>query len=181
MKRIILTGAQGTGKTTVLNQFDCNELTRIVEVARDLNKVGVKINEQGNAAGQRIIFDTYYEKLSQKIDYISDRGLTDVISYTKYLYDHCTPGTPEEAALKDELLREVKLLDKFVEDNKDIKVFLFPIEFALKDDGVRSTNEEFRKNVDRNIRKFVNYAYADNFKTVGGTVRERVNFIKSNL
>ena len=62
--RIILTGAQGTGKTTVLNYFKDTFLTPITEVARNLSKQGVKINEDGDKKSQDVIFQTYYDLLS---------------------------------------------------------------------------------------------------------------------
>ena len=43
MHRIIFTGAQGTGKTTVLNHYKENGKNVITEVVRRLAKKGVKI------------------------------------------------------------------------------------------------------------------------------------------
>lgn len=169
--RIILTGAQGTGKTSVLNHFkSC--LKPITEVARKLHSQGIKINEEGDDNTQRLIFNEYLQKLSEKTDYISDRGLSDVIAYTMYLVN--------SGNIKDEKLlnEQLSIFEKFMKDNPDIIVVYFPIEFSLKDDGVRSMNEDFRKSIDENILKLIKQ-YCPNFLTVSGTIEERINQIIS--
>ena len=57
MKRLIFTGAQGTGKTTILNHFKNEGYNVITEVVRNLSKEGVKINEMGDESSQARIYD----------------------------------------------------------------------------------------------------------------------------
>lgn len=171
--QIIATGSQGSGKTTVLNYFkDLPDsfLTPITEVARNLHKQGVKINEDGDEDGQKMIFDTYVEKLNQNIDYISDRGLTDVIAYTSYLLD---TGRITNTEL---LNKQLDVLEQFAKTHPDIIVAYFPIEFELENDGVRSTDEKFRRSIDNKIKLLVE-KYFPNHITVRGTVEERIKQI----
>ena len=64
-KRIILTGAQGTGKTTVLNLFKEAGWPVITEVVRKLHKEqGIGINRDGNGNTQQMVFNAYNELLA---------------------------------------------------------------------------------------------------------------------
>ena len=63
--KIILTGSQGTGKSTVLKEFENEGWNVITEVVRNLSKEGIKINEMGDEEGQKRIFDTYKELLME--------------------------------------------------------------------------------------------------------------------
>lgn len=172
MKRIILTGAQGTGKTTILNHFKEQGMNCITEVVRNLAKEGVKINEMGDEEGQRKIFDTYVDLLSQKESYISDRGLTDVMAYTMYL----NKGSNMDSLFFEQMIK----LQVFMDDNKDIIYCYFPIEFAVVNDGVRSMDEEFRKKVDVNIKKILEVNKIP-YHTITGTVEERIKQLEELL
>ena len=148
MHRIVFTGAQGTGKTTVLNRFAELNKRVITEVVRNLAAKGVKINKDGDEKGQTAIFKEY-EKLLGEVTmegYFSDRGLIDVVAYTMYLYD---TGKVSEKFLN----KQIKALQKFREANPDIIYCYFPIEFPVVDDGVRDMDEDFRSAIDTNIRR----------------------------
>ena len=85
MNKLVFTGAQGTGKTTMLNIFKDKFDVVITEVVRNLSKQGVKVNELGDYEGQKRIFDEYLKLLNNDKSFISDRCLIDVLTYTKYL------------------------------------------------------------------------------------------------
>lgn len=172
MQRIVFTGAQGTGKTTVLKEFENMGVNVITEVVRQLAQSGVKINKEGDEKGQSKIFKTYKEKLGEFTPegYISDRCLVDVIAYSMYLAD-------QGKVSADFVTKQIKQFDKFRSENPDIVYCYFPIEFDVVADGVRDTDEEFRKAIDRNINVI--------FKQCGiapvlvkGTVEDRVEKVK---
>lgn len=147
MHRIVFTGAQSTGKTTILKKMEemgCNVIT---EVVRKLAESGVKINKDGDEKSQVKIFKEYERLLSEMTmtGYISDRCLIDVVAYTMHLAKH---GKIEEKFLD----KQLKALKKFVASNPDITYCYFPIEFGVVEDDVRDTDEEYRKEIDNNIR-----------------------------
>ena len=61
MAKLIFTGAQGTGKSTILNHYREQGMNCITEVVRNLSKQGININESGDEIGQKTIFETYKE------------------------------------------------------------------------------------------------------------------------
>lgn len=167
--KIILTGAQGTGKTTILKYFS-NEYSTITEVVRNLSKQNIKVNEEGDEEGQKTIFNLYNTLLSKKCDYISDRGLTDVYAYSTYHF-------LQNKLSQNELDTEFKKIKAFNENNKDVKYIYVPIEFNVIDDGFRSTDEEFRHFIDDAIHQTLEDLNVE-YLTVSGTVEERINQIK---
>lgn len=175
MSKIILTGAQGTGKTTILNYFK-NELPVITEVVRKLAKQGVPINEKGTVDGQKAIFEQYIKEFNEHDSYISDRGLTDVIGYTL-----AQISLTEDKDESDKLLAtSFQMFNRFINwlnNNPDVFFCYFPIEFPAEDDGVRSTNEDYRRKVDKFIKTVLD-ASGVTYITVTGTVEERINLIK---
>ena len=73
---------------------------------------------------------------------------------------------------------QVNRFIKFSEENDDIVYFYVPIEFDVEDDGFRSTNEEFRREIDKNISDMFDYMeelhMGLNVFTLRGTVEERL-------
>ena len=168
MHRIVFTGAQGTGKTTVLDEFKDRGFKVITEVVRQLSKQGVKINKDGDEDGQAKILDVYKELLGEVsiAGYISDRCLVDVIAYSMYLAEH--------GKVSNEFVQEQKnQLVEFKKSNPDIVYCYYPIEFSVVADGVRDTDEDFRKAIDVNIQKILVEAGIQPI-IVKGTVEERV-------
>lgn len=168
------TGAQGTGKTTLLNEARhyYPGFTFITEVVRNLSKTkNIKINELGNETSQMIIFNTYLESLLTQTEYISDRSLIDVISYTRYL---AVNNLDFDINILN--VQEI-LLDFIVKRNLLGFIFYVPIEFPLVEDGIRSNNENFRREVDVNIRY-----YLERFKipyvVMSGSKEERSKILK---
>lgn len=169
MHRIVFTGAQGTGKTTILNHYKELGMNVITEVVRQLAQKGVKINRDGDEKGQAKIFKEYENLLGDiTLDgYFSDRCLIDVTAYTKYLYD--TGKVTEKFYNK-----QLKQLHKFCAANPDLVYLYFPIEFAIEDDGVRDLDEEFRVAIDQNIQGLLQECSIVPI-IITGTVEERID------
>ncbi len=166
-KRIILTGAQGTGKTTVLNLFKETGFPVVTEVVRNLVKSkGITINKEGTDETQQLVFNTYADVLADTPKYVSDRGLTDVISYT-------AAGVFEGKVSKSVLDEQEIALEQFVKDNPDIVYVYFPIEFPVVADGVRSVDEDYRKQIDKLIHDTLDAVMPGQYLTVTGTPVER--------
>lgn len=171
--KVIFCGSQGTGKTTVLNVFKNEGYPVITEVVRILaREENVKINEMGDEEGQIKIFNKYKELLTTENDYISDRGMQDVIAYTLYLVG-------QGKVHKRILWEQITELDDFAHNNNAL-ICYFPIEFPVVNDGLRSTDEKFRSFIDVNIKKILDILDIP-YITVTGTVEDRVNMIKQAI
>lgn len=181
-KRINLCGAQGVGKTTLLEALKKDPSFKgwafYPELVRDMLKKGeVTINENGTAQSQHKIFEAYDKLLDKTLEQPSmcDRCIVDVAAYTSVLFDNCSEEIEEYQNLSLEEFEERK---RIIQRTKDLELIIYlPIEFPLVDDGVRSSDEEFQKDVDRKIVQFLNN-YKISHVIITGTVEERVEKIK---
>lgn len=172
-KRIILTGAQGTGKTTLMNELS-KDGTRTLSVARQFATDNNWSAENGtNEEYQKNLFKTLKKELSSKKNYISDRGLTCVAAYTF------------EKAVSGEIAKEVadsQYIDivKFANDNPDALLAYVPVEFDIEDDGVRNVDKDHQAAIDFLIRNILETS-GIKYITVTGSVEDRVKQIEDAL
>lgn len=184
-KLFIFTGAQGTGKTTILNEVvsEYKDMEVITNVVRNLYNSGdIKINKKGNGKTQQLIYDTLKLKY---IDYlynscyedfntgcICDRSLVDVVAYTKYLYEQGKASKKSyEEQLKD--LKEWAIYHRC-----GCKHVYIPIEFPAKEDGIRDIDEEYRREIDSNIKWLLQECEID-YYILEGSIEERVEMTKN--
>lgn len=173
-KRIIITGAHGTGKTTLMNALAEDGTRTISQVDRKVvEENGWSHSENTNTDCQKAIYKAIKKELSSKKNYISDRGLSCVAAYT---FNKALMGDiPKKVADKQYLD-----LEKFHKDNPDILVVYTPIEFPLVTDGVRSTDPQFQQQIDFLIKNILVTANIPHI-TVTGTVEERKAQVEEEL
>ena len=180
------TGAQSTGKTTLLNHLHkCNgdypfefvpEVTRLV--MRDYK---MPINENGGDLTQMLImtehvrnvFKNKADHLIRGMHQIFDRCALDGIVYSLWLrhndkisrrcYDAC-----------DLIYEELK-------DKYDIIFYTSPDDVKLVGDGERSTNVKFRNDIINTFNIFLKRGYDGKVVVLKGSVEERLKTIKSTL
>ena len=180
------TGAQSTGKTTLLNHLHkCNgdypfefipEVTRLV--MRDYE---MPINENGNDLTQMLIMtehvrNVYRNKannLIRGVHQIFDRCALDGIVYSLWLqhndkisrrcYDAC-----------DLIYEELK-------DKYNIIFYTSPDDVKLVADGERSINAKFRSDIINTFNIFLDRGYDGEVVVLKGSVEERLKTIKSAL
>ena len=180
------TGAQSTGKTTLLNHLHkCNgdypfdfvpEVTRLV--MRDYE---MPINENGDDLTQLLIMtehvrNVYRNKannLIRGVHQIFDRCALDGIVYSLWLqhndkisrrcYDAC-----------DLIYEELK-------DKYNIIFYTSPDDVKLVADGERSINAKFRSDIINTFNIFLDRGYDGEVVVLKGSVEERLKTIKSAL
>ena len=167
---ISFSGAQSTGKTTLLNKLkedkNLSNYKFIDEITRNIQRKGYKINEMGDSETQKLIMDSHLEN-SEFENAILDRCSLDGLCYTEYLYNK---GNISEDVMN--YTRDVfeKTIRKY-----DVIFYLKP-EFEIVDDNIRSTNKEFQNEIvklfDKNIEK-----YNVNVIQLTGSVEERLKTI----
>jgi len=171
MKRVALVGASSVGKTTVYDLLK-NELPYfefVNESTRTVGKYGFPINEAGTSETQLAISSFHLEALLSREDLMLDRCYLDLIVYSNYM-NNISESTYNY------------LLDTWMRVKDQYTHFIyFPIEFKSVDDGVRSTNEEWRTKIDNEFRRHLQ-AMGREYLTVTGSPKQRVeqilNYIK---
>jgi nicotinamide riboside kinase len=177
---ISFTGAQSTGKTTLLNKckeiysdrFDfIDEVTRLVQ--REHN---VPINELGSNLTQILIINKHVENslyVTEKQGIIMDRCILDGLCYTAYLH--------LEGHVSKWVFDYAKRVYKELIGKLDYIFYTDPSDVSLVDDGVRSIDDGFRNKV-INAFEFVMLHDSDILEKkiikLKGTVEERMEQIK---
>ena len=171
-KRIVLTGAQGTGKTTLMNELAKDGTRAINHIRKTAVENGLDI-ATATEEGQKIYFKTLKKELSSKKSYVSDRGLTCVAAYT---FDKAITGDITKKTADKQYMDLVK----FHTENPDVLLVYVPVEFAPEDDGERSTDVVFQEKIDFLIKNILETSGVD-FITVTGTVEDRLEQINTAL
>lgn len=175
--QIVFTGAQGTGKTTLVNELSKKFNIKALSIARDTAvSTGWTASTPGSVEYQKELFDKLYKVLSSKKNFVSDRALSCVAGYT---FNHALANMENEQ-FKKLADNQYKKFCKFHNEHPDVLIIYTPIEFELPDDGLRSTNKELQSGLDFLIKNILDTSNAD-YLTVSGTVEERLDIIMKEL
>ena len=142
IKRIALVGASSTGKTTVYELLK-NKLPKyefVNESTRTVGSYGFPINEKGTDATQLAISCFHLEALLQPYNQVLDRCFMDVVVYTRFM-DNAS----------EETWKYINATWNRIKHEYTHYIY-FPIEFDSVDDGVRSVNEKWRKDIDNEFK-----------------------------
>lgn len=181
-KIISFSGAQSSGKTTLLNicQRQSNEVFSpfsgfefVPEVTRLIkHKYNLPINEQGTDITQLCIINQHIENYisHQSKNVIMDRCILDGLVYTEYLV--------EINQVDSRVLKYAEYIYELLISKIDIIFYTDPA-IPLIDDGERSINADFRNKI---IEKFNFYIkYLNNVVKLSGSVEDRLDKIKRTL
>jgi predicted ATPase len=168
-----LTGAQGTGKTTLMNALAVDG-TRTFSIAREQAIEAGWSPETGSSEEyQKKPFSALLKAVSSKKNYISDRGLSCVAAYT---FNGALSGIIKENTANSQYAK----LQKFHNENPDVLLVYLPIEFDLEDDGTRNADKADQNKMDFLIKNLLDTSGVK-YITVTGTVEKRVKQIENAL
>jgi len=172
--KIAFTGTHCTGKTTLLNEIKVvynkdGSFGYVPEVARKIIDKGYPLNADANTDSY-IHYINEQLKSEQKINnyelFVSDRTLLDPLAYA--LINKELPR-PYIRNYFIEMIENVWLLEK---ERYDLYIY-FPIEFPLNFDNVRSSDEDYRRDVDKMIYSLLT-KYNVKYVTIRGAVEKRL-------
>ena len=179
---ISFTGAQSTGKTTLLNLIkDLNPyLDSIDEVTRRIKReYNLPINEDGGDITQTMIMSDHIANIFRKYDsdVIFDRCALDGVVYTQWLYN--------KDKVSKEVLQWAKKIYNTLIDKYDAIFVTSPEDVPLVDDGERSVDIDFREEIIDIFNMYIDdikiYSREVNLFVVEGSVEERMKYIKNIL
>lgn len=173
--RIAFTGAQSTGKTTLLEALKGNETFRysyefVDEITRRMVKKGLEINETGSDTTQLLILNEHIKNQLYR-NVVMDRCLLDGVVYTNWLHNN--------GSVSKWVYDYAYNLFEHYKDNYDFIFYLKP-EFAIVDDGVRSTDIKFRDEINELFESHISQIKAP-VVTLTGSVKERLEKLNNTL
>jgi predicted ATPase len=171
MKRVLLIGGPGSGKTTILSDLKKRGYTCFKEVSREIIK-------EAHKKGIKQLFLTNPDEFNQKVldgrinqfkasdkidvDYVFiDRGLPDIIAYNDYLNINSKPDI-------------IQASKQFIYDY----VFLFPAwKKIYKNDNERYESFEQALVIEAKLKEtYTNFGY-EIYEVPIGEIYERTNYI----
>jgi len=184
-KLFTFTGAQSTGKTTLLNKVKelyPNRFEYVNEVTRRIQRLGVSINDdaknydltQSLIIGDHLInyMKVHEQREDNVTDILLDRCIVDGYIYTKYFY--------EQDKVSRTVMDFAEYWFKELTPKYDVIFYTNPSDVKLVEDGVRSTSSGFRER----IIELYNTEFIDkydNICTLNGSVEERLEVMKIGM
>ena len=169
--KIAIIGAQGVGKTTLAQQInkDYPQLKILPEAARLAQKAGYKLDHTATVETELWLINKQIELENGDENWVADRCGIDILAYIQYLFSQ--ENKLIEFATKT-------LVSKF--SNYDLVIYLPSGEFAIEDDGLRTTDVKFQKEIDDQIRDILE-KHKIQFIKIVGSPKERLAKVKKLL
>lgn len=193
--KIVVLGSHGTGKTTLAKKlygylavnYNLNvnsvklakrnrqkivnrpigELrwTYLPEAPFEATQKGFTMNEETSLESELWIFSKQLELEKTSAPWIADKCLIDILAYARYLFKN-----------EPEL---INIFERIVRKNMkyDLVLYLPTGEFPLENDGLRSLDLDFQKNIDNEVLKVMK-DYDIKYHRVKGDKEERFNKAK---
>ncbi len=171
--KIGLCGTVSVGKTTLIKALAELEQFKDYHVATERSKYlrdqGISLNDDSTVKGQ-FVFAAERSLELMRDDLLTDRTIYDVSAFTI---------SAKSISWNDKAL----LVESFLtlKDEYDIIVYVSPEGIDIEDNGVRTTDAEYRGKIDKVLVDMLKQFPPKKLITVKGTTEERIEAIISQL
>jgi nicotinamide riboside kinase len=173
--KIGFTGTMSVGKTTLVNALkelpEFSEYYFATERSKYLRDLGIPLNNDSTIKGQFIFLaERASELLRPRV--ITDRTVIDVMAFTRLAESIPYYIGDEINQAASHLIREY-----------DYIFYISPKGVEIEDNGVRTTDVNYRKEIDKEIKNLLSKYGHKNQRIVKltGSVEERVQKVKQTL
>ena len=171
--KIGLCGTISVGKTTLVNALKQLDQFKDYETATERSKYlrdqGISLNTDSTLKGQ-LVFAAERSIELMKPNIITDRTIYDVCAFT---LSAKSIGWFEKRQFTDLLMS--------LRDEYDTIIYVSPEGVEIEDNGVRTTDAEYRKNIDITIQEMLIEYPPKKLIKIQGSTEERINTIISQL
>jgi len=168
-------GTVSVGKTTLVNALkelpEFKDYYFATERSKYLRDLGIPLNTDSTLKGQTIFLAERVSELFRE-NIITDRTIVDVIAFTECANSIHRLEKNEYIELASNFLREY-----------DYIFYVSPEGIEIEDNGVRTTDVEYRNKIDETIKNIISTHKSKfkNFHKISGTTEERIQSIKEVL
>jgi nicotinamide riboside kinase len=168
-------GTMSVGKTTIVNALkelpEFKEYEFRTERSKYLRDLGIPLNTDSTVKGQFVFLAERASELFHD-NIITDRTVIDVMAFTRLAKSIPYYIADEVCQAASHLIREY-----------DYIFYISPKGVEIEDNGVRTTDAEYRTEVDKEIRQILNKYSQRNQRIVKlkGSTEERIQKIKQTL
>ena len=171
--KIGLCGTISVGKTTLVNALKQIDQFKDYETATERSKYlldqGISLNNDSTLKGQ-LVFAAERSIELMKPNIITDRTIYDVCAFT---LSAKSIGWYEKRQFTNLLMQ--------LRDDYDVIIYVSPEGVSIEDNGVRTTDAEYRKNIDITIQEMLIEYPPKKLINIKGSTEERINTIISQL
>jgi len=165
-------GTMSVGKTTLVNALkelpEFKDYHFATERSKYLRDLGIPLNTDSTLKGQTIFLAERCSELFKE-NIITDRTIVDVMAFTICAKSIHWLEKKEYAELASNFLSEY-----------DHIFYISPDGIEVEDNGVRTTDTEYRNLIDETIQDILikNHSKIKNMHKISGTTEERIQTIK---
>jgi len=171
--RIGLCGTLSVGKTTLVHALKQLDQFKDYETATERSKYlrdqGISLNTDSTLKGQ-LVFAAERSIELMKPNIITDRTVYDVCAFT---LSAKSIGWTEKRYFTEILMS--------LRNDYDMIIYVSPEGVDIEDNGVRTTDPEYREKIDFTIREMLESYPPKKLIKIKGTTEERINIIISQL
>ena len=160
------------GKTTLVNALkelpEFKDYTFRTERSKYLMEMGIPLNTDSTYKGQLVFAAERAAELMQE-NIITDRTIVDVMAFSGL-----------STSMKEHEKYHLNAALYHLIEEYDILFYVSPEGVEIEDNGVRETNAEYRRAIDREIKSIVQM-HRSHTITLKGTTEERIKQVKNTL